>query len=305
MKWNKLGLVYQPKAAPPLMVSHAVLPVPLHLGGDRYRVFFASRDDKVCSHIWFFEMELKEPFEIERVSEKPVLSPGPIGTHDEHGVFPSALVQHDGKYYLYTSCWVRGEKPPMNYNSIGLAISDDGVNFRRYSRAPIMARSEHDPCFVAMPMVRREEGRWRMWYSSGFKWTEDNGVLNSYYDIKIAESPDGIAWKPTGQIAIGKAKPEEKNFARPWVMRDRAGYRAWYSVNCGPGYRIGFATSCDGVGWLRQDQRAGISLSTDGWDSEMIEHPAVLQHNGRWFMLYNGNRYGKDGIGLAVADSMD
>jgi len=37
----------------------------------------------------------------------------------------------------------------------------------------------------------------------------------------------------------------------------------------------------------------------------MMEHPAVVQHDGRWFMFYNGNRFGKDGVGLAVADSLE
>lgn len=305
MKWKKLGLIYTVTPKPPTLMSHACLPVPMHVENDVYRVFVASRDSKVCSHIWYFEFRLREPFEVLRVSERPILSPGPIGTHDEHGVFPSSLIQHEGKYYLYTSCWVRGERPPMNYNSIGLAVSDDGMNFRRHSVAPIMSRSEHDPCFVAMPMVRHEGRTWRMWYSSGHRWTETEGVLNSYYNIKIAESEDGLQWKPTGQVALDHGDPDEKNMARLWVVPDRTGYRGWFSVNNGEGYRIGFAQSRDGIRWDRDDRRAGIERSASGWDSQMNAHPAIVKHDNRWFMLYNGNQYGKDGVGLAVADSLE
>jgi hypothetical protein len=47
-------------------------------------------------------------------------------------------------------------------------------------------------------------------------------------------------------------------------------------------------------------ETAGIGLSTEGWDSEMIEYPFVFDHNGDRYMLYNGNGYGKTGFGLAV-----
>jgi hypothetical protein len=34
----------------------------------------------------------------------------------------------------------------------------------------------------------------------------------------------------------------------------------------------------------------------------MIEYPCVFERMGRLFMLYNGNGYGKSGVGLAVLD---
>lgn len=305
MIWKKLGLIFRPDSHKPWMFSHACLPVPMRIAEDAFRVFFASRDNQNCAHVGFFDLRLREPFQVLRVSANPVLAPGPLGTHDEHGVYPSSIVLWEGRYYLYTSCWLRGERPSMNYNSIGLAISDDGERFYRYSVAPIMARSEYDPCFVAMPTVRLEDGRWRMWYSSGYRWTDVGGVLASYYKIKLAESPDGVNWKPTGHVAIEHASEDERNIARAWVMKDRRGYRAWYAFNRGPGYRIGYAESDDGLSWQRQDHRAGIQLSQSGWDSQMIAHPAIVQQDGRWFMFYNGNHYGKDGVGLAVAESLE
>jgi hypothetical protein len=50
------------------------------------------------------------------------------------------------------------------------------------------------------------------------------------------------------------------------------------------------------------DAEVGIGVSADGWDSEMIEYPFVFDHAGSRYMLYNGNGYGKTGIGLAVLD---
>jgi hypothetical protein len=33
-----------------------------------------------------------------------------------------------------------------------------------------------------------------------------------------------------------------------------------------------------------------------------VTYPIVFEHRGRWQMLYNGNDYGRTGIGLATAD---
>ena len=44
-----------------------------------------------------------------------------------------------------------------------------------------------------------------------------------------------------------------------------------------------------------------MTLSADGWDAKAQAYPAVVKHDGRWFMFYNGNAFGRDGIGLAIA----
>jgi hypothetical protein len=73
----------------------------------------------------------------------------------------------------------------------------------------------------------------------------------------------------------------------------------WYSYR-GESYRTGYAESQDGINWQRKDEEAGIDVSPSGWDSEMIAYAHVFNHRGKRYMLYNGNGYGKTGIGLAV-----
>ena len=75
----------------------------------------------------------------------------------------------------------------------------------------------------------------------------------------------------------------------------------WYSHR-GETYRIGYAESEDGLAWQRKDEEAGPDVSGAGWDSEMVEYPFVFDHEGERYMLYNGNGYGKTGVGLAVLD---
>ena len=75
----------------------------------------------------------------------------------------------------------------------------------------------------------------------------------------------------------------------------------WYCSR-GAAYRIGYAESADGVKWERLDAQAGITVSESGWDSEMTAYPWVFSHKSTNYMLYNGNGYGRTGIGLAESD---
>jgi hypothetical protein len=65
------------------------------------------------------------------------------------------------------------------------------------------------------------------------------------------------------------------------------------------GYRIGYASSGDLVTWERDDQRAGLVPSVQGWDSEMVSYPHLCEIDGRIYMFYLGNAVGRHGFGLA------
>ena len=88
------------------------------------------------------------------------------------------------------------------------------------------------------------------------------------------------------------------------VGNTKTGYEMWFSYRSGSGekYRIGYALSKDGRRWELALEEAGIDVSLNGWDSEMIEYPFIFDHKGQRYMLYNGNGYGKTGFGLAVLD---
>lgn len=302
MKWTKLGLIFSPAGKDSWMRTHAALPVALQLGGDLYRVYFASRDRYNRSHVGFIEFDINSPDKILYVCSEPVLIPGPLGYFDDHGVYASSLVRHYDKLYMYYIGWNPGARKPLFYSSIGLAMSEDGgKTFEKIFRGPIMSRSEYDPCLVTSPFVLKDETAWRMWYVSGFKWEERDGQFDSYYDIKHAESNNGVDWKREGVVCIN-LRNGETNIARPWVVQEDGLYRMWYSSNTGSGYRIGYATSGDGFSWTRYGTPSGLEPSSSGWDSEAMAYPSVIKHGERWFMFYNGNSFGRDGIGLAMAN---
>jgi hypothetical protein len=298
--WEKVGLIFRPDPSSEWMRTHACCPVPMQIEEDVLRVWYAGRDARNRSHVGSFDIDMRDRRVI-RVAERPVLAPGPLGNFDDHGIYASCVVPDGGRILMYTIGWNPGVRQPLFYASIGLAISEDGgQTFERYSPAPVLARSRFDPCTVTGPMVRKENGLFRMWYVSGYRWDEIDGVPRSWYHIKYAESPDGIEWKRDGVVAIEHATPDEKNIGRPFVRLDEGIYRAWYGYSRGEGYRIGYAESTDGVTFTRHDDRAGIAGTPGGSDGAMLAHPHVLTWRDQELMFYNGDGFGKEGVLLAV-----
>jgi hypothetical protein len=300
-RWNKLGVVYPGPVNSPWARSHAALPVPDVRTANHVRVFFSSRDAEGRAQIGAGTLDLAASIVSLTPDSSPVVTFGGPGAFDESGVTSSCLVRAGGATFLYYTGWTRGVTVPF-YFYIGLAISEDDKTFRKYSLAPIVDRSGVDPFLTASPWVLIDDGLWRMWYVSAVKWAIEDGRPKHYYHVRYAESTDGIAWRRPGTVCIDFSSPAEYAIGRPCVIKDGDGtYRMWYSYR-GTCYRIGYAESSDGIRWRRLDDRAGIDVSSEGWDSEMNEYPAVFDCAGRRYMLYNGNGYGLTGIGLAVLD---
>jgi hypothetical protein len=58
----------------------------------------------------------------------------------------------------------------------------------------------------------------------------------------------------------------------------------------------------DGINWIRKDSEVGITVSTYGWDSDMICYPCVLDIKARRYVFYNGNHMGATGFGYAILE---
>jgi hypothetical protein len=283
------------------MITHAASPISEKIGKDLYRIYFYGRDKLNRSLPGYVEVDIKNPSEVLSISERPLLQLGNLGTFDDSGVMPSWLVNLDNMKYLYYTGWTQGVTVPY-YFYVGLAVSKDrGNHFERISQAPVLERNSVDPYLTASPCILVENSVWRMWYVSSIRRELEAGEHKPYYLIKYAESSDGINWKREGIICIDFKSKDEYAIARPCVIKENSIYKMWYSYR-GESFRIGYAESIDGIRWKRKDHEAGIDVSPSGWDSEMIEYAFIFEHNGKKYMLYNGNDYGKTGLGYAVAE---
>jgi len=299
MKWLKKGIIIDPnKLNLDWIKTHAMVPVADYLSDNIFRVYFSGRDKKNRSLIAYVDIDIKNPSKMIAISKQPVLGLGKLGCFDDNGVTPSWIVNYKNYKYLYYIGWNKGATVRMHIVA-GLSISNNGGDsFQRVLNVPILDRTHEEPYTLNTgPCVLFDDGHWRMWYVSGVEWVHHDLPR---YNIKYAESNDGIKWKRDGHICIDFKKGENA-LARPCVIKEDKIYKMWYSYK-GSAYRIGYAESNDGLYWQRKDNEANIDISKSGWDSEMIEYSFVFKHKNKKYMLYNGNNYGYDGIGLAVEE---
>ena len=69
--------------------------------------------------------------------------------------------------------------------------------------------------------------------------------------------------------------------------------------NTDRGYRIGHAWSDDHLNWTRDDDRPQLNGTPGEWDSDMQCYPNAFECDGKVYLLYNGNQFGRFGFGLA------
>ena len=297
-----MGRIFEPKGQYDWVKTHASFPFAFRLNDGLYRVYFHGRDGENRSQPGYIEIDIEDPSRIKYLSPTPVVTIGEPGLFDDSGVLGPWLVEHGNMLYLYYSGWTRGVTVPY-HSAIGLATSrDGGRSFKKHSRAPIEDRNEIDPYLTISGCVLKDRGRWRMWYVSARDFRIKSGKGMYYYHIRYAESDDGIRWVRKGTVCIDFMYPGETRIASPCVTYAHGEYRMWYCYAV-DAYRIGYAESKDGIHWTRRDEEAGIDVSESGWDSEMVCYPFVFEHKGQKFMLYNGNSYGKTGLGYAVLES--
>jgi len=140
-----------------------------------------------------------------------------------------------------------------------------------------------DATSAVVNTVLFHEGIYKMWYEG------DGG-------FGYATSPDGINWlkdtlhNPVMEPgSVGEWDELEINNASV-LIKDNI-YHMWYS---GKDFiqdnRIGYATSPDGINWMKDSLNPVIDHGNPGtWDDEEVIHPFVILENDTLKMYYNGH----------------
>ncbi|MGV8948026.1 MAG: hypothetical protein ACOH2E_01465 [Candidatus Paracaedibacter sp.] len=299
-KWEKCGLIFKPIHDIQWMQSHAMIPTMEKINDTTYKIHFGSRNKLNQSHIGFFIIELPS-LKILEVSSEPVLSPGNLGTFDDNGVLPSCVINIEGVNHMYYIGFKPGGTTRMDLFG-GLSLFSKDYKLKRYSEAPILERCHVNPYINTAPYVveavHKASYKYFMYYVAGCGWL--NKDLPKY-NIQVAFSNDGKEWQRNGHVCIDFGSAEEVALARPYVLWKDDLYHMWFSYK-GDFYRIGYATSQNGIDWHRQDHLGGLDISPkDAFDSDMVAYSCVVHYKDQFFMFYNGNNYGAEGIGLAVS----
>jgi hypothetical protein len=302
MKWQRHGVIWQPSGERTWARSHATCPTPLERLDGTLRVYLQCRDAAGVGRIGWIDLDPHDPRRVIGEATEPVLDIGAPGCFDDNGVFPTSVLREpDGRVWLYyvgfELCY------HIRYRLLtGLAVSDDdGQTFRRISTMPVLERSDAEPHFRCGTFVRREANRFRMWYVAGGEWETIAGKAMPRYDLRHAESHDGMHWPAFGQCVMPLDGPHEHGFGRPWVAGGEGDYEMFYSVRRREpaAHRLGYARSRDGMAWQRQDQELDLAPGAGEWDGEAQCYGAPIEADGSTWLLYNGNDFGATGLGIA------
>lgn len=312
-KWKKFGKIFDPTSnnSNEWMQEYAQLPFPYILNDKVIRVYFATRpksdsDLKYISRSGYVDLDRKNLTQIINISEKPLFEIGSPGSFDEFGAMTSCFINVGKKVYGYYTGWSRLQTVPYTM-AIGLAISSDGGDtFKKISEGPILGQTEKEPFLLSGPKIIIENGLWHMWYLVGTKWLNHNGKYEPVYKFAHAKSKDGISWERNG-IPIIPSKFKDECQVSFSVFRHNDKWNAIFAYRkpldfreaSDGSYRLGYVYSNDLETWHRDDDKIGIDVSKDGWDSQMLAYPNISEIDGKKYLFYCGNEFGKYGFGLA------
>jgi hypothetical protein len=306
--WEKKGLIYKFDG---LGTGYAQDPFIDKLNEKIWRVYFSARTKDVISLPYYIDVEANNPSKVIGKPVGPLFLPGLPGTFDDTGITMTSIVSVGKEKYIYYCGW--NKKVTVSYSlSIGLAVvREDGCVEKMYE-GPILERSINDPIAVSAPFVIYDEGIFKLWYITFTSWKEYDGKKEPTFVIKYATSDDGIKWETNTDICIDSTY-EGESFARPWVIKDKGIYKMWFSSRGPKGYReehgqhynIDYAESIDGKNWERKSGKFKLVGKSDGWDAGMTAYATVVKGNDEYFMLYNGNDFGKTGFGYATSKNCE
>jgi len=229
----------------------------------------------------------------------------------------SVVKKPDDGYFMY---YTANSPPNGRVLTIGLAVSDDGISWKRYGYEPLLDSREdvewekpfkidgqwmggiHDPSVI----YDYQERTYKMWYAAeGFK----DGV----YGIRMgyAYSEDGIEWIRFDEPVFepdGQGSWDDLVVGNGHVLRNSQGeYHLFYmgrsESDAQEGQKlkqqfpnlyyetegsIGHAYSKDGMRWQRNPDNPIVTSSSGDWDNNLTFGPSALYLNDKIYLWYFG-----------------
>src|SRR3989344_416678 len=219
--------------------------------------------------------------------DNPVLSTSNIECEFDSVNAGAPSVLFNGSLY---QMWYEG------YNgsswNIGYTTSSDGLNWTNRQPINIDISSDTDVSNIHDPYVLYENGMYKMWYAAS-----DSGF--SFIHINYATSSDGINWNLVSKNLISTTLYWETSdhVSFPTVIHNEDGYKMWFGGAYWDGFRIGLATSTDGLNWTQFPDF--VTGPTQSWENSGLGGPHVIYNDKTYEMYYHS------GTGIGYATSQD
>ena len=170
----------------------------------------------------------------------------------------------------------------------------------KYDGNPVMtvgSNGSWDDDYLLYPCVIYNGSEYEMWYAG------DNGSGSD--QIGHATSDDGIDWVKDDDNPALTGSPGEwdaTGVQASSILFDGSSYQMWYhGIDAGDVHGIGYATSYDGVIWVKYSNNPVMVLSQTWEGNEVITGPSVLFDGTTYEMWYFAN-LNNLGIGYATYD---
>ncbi len=189
------------------------------------------------------------------VSPQPVIPVGQAGAWDNWQTSNPCVLLEEGRFRM----WYQGVDARKIYR-IGYATSEDGHTWHKQPdvcfERPGIGQREHIPRREGyhQPLVLRHDGRYWMYF---LDYRDRLGY------IRVAHSPDGLAWEvhPDDCLAPDQAW-EQHGLHYPWVIHDGERFVMWYtSTSPKTRWYLNRAVSEDGLRWERDPATPIIDLA--------------------------------------------
>ncbi len=231
----------------------------------------------------------------------PVLIPGPAIAWDDAGVRSPSVIFANNVYMM----WFTGVTNSIY--QIGLATSADGVLWNKSTSNPVLTpdiNNAWEDVSVRDPFVFKEGNQFVMYYSG----KGSNGPHN-IYQIGRAVSIDGINWirEVNNPVLTPGVAPawDDVYVMDPSVYKDGKGFKMWYAGETNQVFQIGYATSSDGINWIRYDQNPVLTPDPGNpWEEVLVTSPYVFKENNEYIMYFSGkgsNAFNMYQIGRATS----
>lgn len=216
---------------------------------------------------------------------------------------PRVLKRREGRYWTLYGCYPRQGGYELRPGYEGVAISDDGLAWRRAKDQPVLAVSDADcgaweSSCIYQPWLVAHKGRFYDFYNAAQGGTEQTGV---------AFSTNLLSWKRNPDNPVVRVRPQgyDEQFASdPKVFRDGDHWLMFYFGVGKNGAHIMLAGSRDLVHWTAHPEplyKAGANPS--GLDQQYAHKISLVYYpkNRTFYMFYCACGNKGRGIGLITS----
>ena len=269
-------------------------------GANEYKMWYTG-DDGTHNRIGYATSD--EGVEWKKYPGNPVLDVGQPGEWDSVYVSMSCVISDGAGYKM----WYTGIGEHKNFvpQRIGYATSVDGIEWKKYPGNPVLDVGQPgawDSIYVYKPHVIFDGEKYRMWYAGAGEYR-----VHARQRIGYATSVDGITWeKYAGNPVLDVGQPgawDSGSVFKPNVIFNGTQHEMWYvgheAMNSRL-YRIGCASSPDGIVWHKHPGNPVLDVGSTEWDSERVGGPSVIFDGDQYRVWYHGFDGARWRIGYAA-----